>query len=155
MNNRLHVAVLYICTGKYSIFWEEFYRSMEKYFLKQPEVEYFVFTDADKLYDEERNVKIHRIRQENLGWPGNTLFRFHMFVSIKEKLEDYDYLFFLNANTVCRQEIRNFCRWNRTCWWYSIQDIITAAYGGCLMSAGRSPVPVFHAAAERIMYMAP
>lgn len=105
LNNGLHVAILYICTGKYSVFWEDFYRSMERYFLRQSKVEYFVFTDADKLYDEERNLRIHRIRQENLGWPGNTLFRFHMFVSISERLEDYDYLFFLNANTVCRQEI--------------------------------------------------
>ena len=87
MNNRSYIAILYICTGKYSVFWKEFYRSMEKYFLRNSEVEYFVFTDADKLYDEEKNARIHRIRQENLGWPGNTLFRFRMFVSIKEKLE--------------------------------------------------------------------
>lgn len=105
MNNRSYIAILYICTGKYSVFWKEFYRSMEKYFLRNSEVEYFVFTDADKLYDEEKNARIHRIRQENLGWPGNTLFRFRMFVSIKEKLEDFDYVFFLNANTVCRQVI--------------------------------------------------
>ena len=105
LNDKLHVAILYICTGKYSVFWEEFYRSTEKYFLRKSAVEYYVFTDADKLYDEDRNVRIHRIKQENLGWPGNTLFRFRMFVSIEEKLEDYDYLFFLNANTVCRQEI--------------------------------------------------
>lgn len=105
MNNRFRVAVLYICTGKYSVFWEEFYRSMEKNFLKDSEIEYFVFTDADRLYDEERNNRIHRIRQDNLGWPGNTLFRFRMFVSLEEKLKEFDYLFFLNANTVCRQEI--------------------------------------------------
>lgn len=93
LNDKLHVAILYICTGKYSVFWEEFYRSTEKYFLRKSAVEYYVFTDADKLYDEDRNVRIHRIKQENLGWPGNTLFRFRMFVSIEEKLEDYDYLF--------------------------------------------------------------
>ena len=105
MNNGFRVAVLYICTGRYSVFWEEFYRSMEKYFLKESKIEYFVFTDTDKLYDEENNNRIHRIRQDNLGWPGNTLFRFRMFVGIKERLKDFDYLFFLNANTVCRQEI--------------------------------------------------
>lgn len=105
MDNRLHIAVLYICTGKYSVFWKEFYQSMEKYFLKNSEVEYFVFTDAERLYDEEKNSRIHHILQENLGWPGNTLFRFRMFVSIRENLEKFDYLFFLNANTMCREEI--------------------------------------------------
>ena len=105
LNDRLRIAILYICTGQYSFFWEDFYRSMERNFLKKSEKEYFVFTDADRLYGEEENARIHRIRQDNLGWPGNTLFRFHMFCSIKERLADFEYLFFLNANTVCKQVI--------------------------------------------------
>lgn len=104
-DKRFRVGILYICTGKYTAFWEDFYRSFEKNFLKKSDVEYFVFTDADRLYDEENNTRIHHIRQENLGWPGNTLFRFRMFVSIREQLRDFDYLFFLNANTMCVQEI--------------------------------------------------
>ena len=43
------VAVLYIATGKYTVFWPEFYESAEKYLLKDCEVHYFVFTDADDL----------------------------------------------------------------------------------------------------------
>ena len=27
------LGILYICTGKYDIFWEDFYKSCEKYFL--------------------------------------------------------------------------------------------------------------------------
>ena len=99
------VAILYICTGKYVAFWEDFYKSFEKNFLKKSHVEYFVFTDADSLYGEKEYDNIHRIEQGNLGWPGNTLFRFRMFVSIKERLADFDYLFFLNANTVCTEQV--------------------------------------------------
>ena len=34
------VAVLYIATGKYTVFWPEFYESAEKYLLKDCEVHY-------------------------------------------------------------------------------------------------------------------
>lgn len=105
MDGKNRVAILYICTGKYTVFWQEFYESFERYFLKKSRVEYFVFTDADDLYGEGKCDRIHRIYQTNLGWPGNTLFRFRMFVSIRDRLTDFDYLFFFNANAVCRQEI--------------------------------------------------
>ena len=41
------VAILYICTGKYNIFFADFYRSAEEYLLtdKQYKKEYFVWTD--------------------------------------------------------------------------------------------------------------
>lgn len=105
MGKQFRVAILYICTGKYVVFWEDFYKSIEKYFLKKSVIEYFVFTDAPKIFDEERNDRIHRIPQENLGWPGNTLFRFRMFNSIREKLAVFDYVFFLNANMVCMKKV--------------------------------------------------
>ena len=73
------VAVLYICTGKYSILWKEFYESFEKHFLPDCKKEYFVFTDADKIEYEDNNSSIHRIAQEALQWPYSTLLRFHMF----------------------------------------------------------------------------
>ena len=57
--------------------------------------EYYVFTDNPCLYGEKKNKRIHRIYQENLGWPDNTLMRFSMFLKIKERLEkETDYLYF-------------------------------------------------------------
>lgn len=105
MGKEQRIAVLYICTGKYIVFWEEFYRSFERNFLTKSQVEYYVFTDAEWLYGEESHTNIHRIHQENLGWPGNTLFRFRMFVRIREELEAFDYVFFFNANALCRQQV--------------------------------------------------
>ena len=49
-NKRFQIAILYICTGKYVVFWKDFYQSFEKKFLKKSEVEYFVFTDAAYIY---------------------------------------------------------------------------------------------------------
>lgn len=99
----MKIAVFYICTGKYTVFWKEFYLSSERYFLSDHEKHYFVFTDGKiDFFDIPR---IHCIHQENLGWPENTLKRFHMFFSIKDYLKDYDYLFFCNANLLFVQHV--------------------------------------------------
>ena len=42
--------------------------------------------------------RVHKIYQETLGWPHNTLMRFNMFKRIEKELENFDYIFFLNAN---------------------------------------------------------
>ena len=43
------VAILHICTGKYSTFWPGFYENFEKYFLPDCDKTYFVFTDDATL----------------------------------------------------------------------------------------------------------
>lgn len=101
----MKIALLYICTGQYVKFWEEFYESFERSFLTEVRKEYFVFTDSEALYGETQNERIHRIFQKDLGWPGSTLFRFSMFWNIKEELEQFDYIFFMNANVVCMKEV--------------------------------------------------
>ena len=92
----MKIAVLYICTGKYTIFWKDFFDSCETYFFNKEERHYFVFTDGELAPSD--NERIHRIEQKNLGWPGNTLYRFRMFWGIREQLSDFDYIFFFNAN---------------------------------------------------------
>jgi hypothetical protein len=100
------VGILYICTGVYEIFWKEFYLSSEKYFLnnmnsiseKEVEKYYFVFTDSLHIFAENENKNIIKIQQTNLGWPDNTLLRFDMFLSQKDRLLEMDYIFFFNAN---------------------------------------------------------
>lgn len=100
------LAILYICIGSYSVFWEGFYKSFEEKFLLHSQKEYFVFTDEPVIFGEKENKRIHRIYQEDLGWPGNTLFRYKMFVKIIPELRSYDYIFFMNANIICASEIK-------------------------------------------------
>ncbi|MBQ9135759.1 MAG: glycosyl transferase family 6 [Lachnospiraceae bacterium] len=96
----MRVAILYIATGKYTVFWKEFYESFEKNFLPKTEKSYFVFTDDKKLiYADRTNVCV--IPQKNLGWPDNTLQRFSLFTREEERFKDYDYTFFINANFLC------------------------------------------------------
>lgn len=98
------VAILYICTGKYSIFWEDFYKSFSAYFLPGYEKHYFVFTDQEEVIVK-TGENIHIIYQQKLGWPYDTLFRFRMFYRIDEQLKDFDFIFFFNANMICLQTI--------------------------------------------------
>jgi hypothetical protein len=99
------VGILYICTGKYEVFWEDFYKSFEEKFLNGCELHYFVFTDAEHIYGEEDNMRIHKKHIEALPWPLITLFRFKTFLSIEEDLTKLDYLMFFNSNMICNDNI--------------------------------------------------
>lgn len=96
------IAILYICTGKYSIFWNGFYASTKINLFKNCHLEYFVFTDQ-KITNLDKNV--HLIYQEKMGWPHDTLLRYHLFSKIKTSLEKFDYIFFMNANLIVEKEI--------------------------------------------------
>lgn len=93
----MKIAILYICTGKYTKFWKSFYESSEKFFLKDHNKQYFVFTDANSL-ENENDDNVTKVAQQKLGWPYDTLMRFDMFLKVKDTLKSYDYIYFLNAN---------------------------------------------------------
>lgn len=103
---KITVGILYICTGNYKIFWKDFYESMEQHFLTDYEKQYFVFTDSEEIDFAKDNPRIHRIHQPNIGWPDNTLMRFHIFLRIEQELRKLDYLYFCNANLQIMQDIR-------------------------------------------------
>jgi len=89
----MEISILTICTGKYTIFFENFYKSCENFFLKDVKKTYYVFTDGD--LPEINNVI--KINQKKLGWPYDTMMRFKMFNSISD-LNNSDYTFFFNIN---------------------------------------------------------
>jgi len=91
----MKIAILYICTGRYNLFFPSFYQSSEKYFLPLHSKHYFVFTDDRHISDTD---KISVTYKECKGFPLDSLFRFNMFLQIKEALQKYDYIFFFNAN---------------------------------------------------------
>jgi hypothetical protein len=97
------IGIFYICTGKYSVFWDGFYKSAEQYFCPGYTKRYFVFTDQQ--IDTGGNENIHIIHQEKLGWPYDTLMRFHMFKKVKQEALTCDYLFFFNSNMVFLKKV--------------------------------------------------
>lgn len=90
------VGILYICTGKYKLFWDGFYKSAEENFLTEMEKHYFVFSESCEGIQEEKNVHFHKI--DCLPWPLTTLLRYNYFLSIIDELKKMDYLVFSNAN---------------------------------------------------------
>ncbi len=92
-----NISVLYICLGNYSVMWEGFYESAKKFFFVEDNVDYFVFTDDDRLLSSQIE-HVTFIKEKNYGWPGNTLYRFRFFTSISDKIKKYDYAYFFNAN---------------------------------------------------------
>lgn len=93
----MRIAILYIAFGRYSTFWEDFYKSCEEFFVTDAQKTYFVFTDSNAIYGE-GNENIVKIHKEKMGWPYDTLMRFEMFLEQEEKLKEFDYIYFFNAN---------------------------------------------------------
>lgn len=93
----MKIAILYICTGRYTQFFEVFYQSCEKYFLTDKATrDYYVWTDDDSIGKGKSNVHIQH--KECAGFPADSLFRFELFMQVEDELKTYDYIFFLNAN---------------------------------------------------------
>ena len=97
------LAILYICTGRYNLFFEDFYNSCEKYLLPNVQKTYFVWTDNDQLSNGKANVNIYY--KKCAGFPADSLFRFEMFLQAEEELKKYDYIYFFNANSEIRRPI--------------------------------------------------
>ncbi len=103
VDNR-NIGILYICTGEYIVFWKKFYESCEKNFLRGFRKEYYVFTDAPHIANEEF-TNVHRIFQNKLPWPYITLKRFDIFLRVASELEGCEYTFFFNANCYINKRI--------------------------------------------------
>lgn len=94
----MSLAVLYICTGRYASFFQGFYESCERFFLPEVEKTYYVWTDDRALGDGLARVRIQY--RPCGGFPADSLFRFEMFLQVKEELECFDYIYFFNSNAL-------------------------------------------------------
>ena len=98
----MKIGVLYIALGRYSVMWSEFYQTARQHFFTSENVHFYVFTD-DPDIEIGDNVTI--ISTKNYGWPGNTLYRFKMFLSISSTLKISIICFFFNANALFMADI--------------------------------------------------
>lgn len=98
------IGILFICTGEYWKFWENFQKSCEQNLLIEEEKHYFIFTDNQELL-KIKDQKIHPIFQEKMKWPYPTLYRYKIFIKNKNYFENMDYLIFCNANLLFSEKI--------------------------------------------------
>lgn len=96
----MRICILTVATGRYSRYIPELIESCEELFLENHDKEYFVYTDSDieSLGHFKGSEKITKIHQEKLGWPYDSMMRFHMFDAFKDLIGEMDYVFFMNAN---------------------------------------------------------
>jgi len=91
----MRIAILYIGTGRYTVFWKKFYKSCEKFFITDAQKHYFFFTDSKKFKSAE-NLTI--VAQKQLDFAYITTLRYKILNSVREQLKNYDYIFFFNGN---------------------------------------------------------
>ncbi|MDO4284076.1 MAG: hypothetical protein Q4C60_01960 [Eubacteriales bacterium] len=90
-------AIIYICTGRYSIFWDHFYQTAEQYFLPDAQKEYYVFTEDKKILEAaQRGVYPHYCKK--MGWPYDVLQKWEHICGVQDLLSPYDYIVLCNAN---------------------------------------------------------
>lgn len=97
----MKIAIFTISLGKYNIFFNEFYNSVNNLFLPKHKKHFFVFTD--KEFEKKNNLT--QIEQKKLGWPYDTMMRFHFINKIKNSILEYDYIYFFNINMKVIKEI--------------------------------------------------
>ena len=93
----MNIGILYIATGRYICFWDEFYTSAKKYLFPNDNLKFFVFTDAEKIEHQDNNDVV-KIYAKSSGWPASTCDKFTFFADNEELYKDIDYLYHFNAN---------------------------------------------------------
>lgn len=92
-----------MATGKYIQFVPPLIQSARTFFCTNHDVTYFVFTDQKAQLGDD--VKI--IYQKRLGWPFDTMHRFHTYLKNREQLEEMDYLFACDADMLFTDTVGN------------------------------------------------
>lgn len=88
------IGLLITATGRYIEFVPALIDSARSYFLNDHEVTYFVFTDG--VLPEASDLVV--IYQERMGWPYDTLKRYHVYMTNQDFLMGQDYLFATDAD---------------------------------------------------------
>jgi histo-blood group ABO system transferase len=89
------IALCIMATGKYLSYAEQLIASARTHFCVGHEVLYFVFTDGTL---QDTGGDIVRVEQKRLGWPYDTMMRFHAYYGAKELLQKMDYIFCSDAD---------------------------------------------------------
>jgi hypothetical protein len=94
-STKYRIGILNVATGKYDKFTDPLYDSIRKYFLVDHDVKFVLFTDSDKKFGDD--VKTFKI--ERKGFPGDTLFRYHYFLTQEEYiLYNFDLVYYLDID---------------------------------------------------------
>lgn len=89
-----NIGLLIMATGKYIHFVPRLIESADQYFCPNHHVTYFVFTDG--LLPPKENVIC--VPQKRLGWPYDTMMRYHVYLQHRDLWETQDYVFAVDSD---------------------------------------------------------
>lgn len=90
------VAIIFVGTRHFMSFYEDYYNTIKELFLPKTEKHFFTFTDD--CHDIFKNDDITYCRIDHMVYPYNTLFRFKYIDGLKDRIKDYDYLCYIDAD---------------------------------------------------------
>lgn len=96
----MKICFLIIATNDYTVFLNPLVESIERFFLPNEKKKYFIFTDKDVILQNSEIIKI-----KSKPWPGDTLYRYHHFCSIEDKIREFDYVYYLDADMLVVDEV--------------------------------------------------
>ncbi len=95
------VGLLVMATGKYNAMGLKMIESARGHFLPHCQRTFFIFTDGEAPQE----CDVVRVGQAKLGWPDDTLKRFHVYLANRDLYKDQDYLFAIDADMVFVQDV--------------------------------------------------
>jgi len=95
------IGLLITATGRYIHMANKLIESGQDYFCTNHNVTYFVFTDGEPV----RADNVVKVSHKQLGWPYDTMMRFHAYRKAKEELSNMDYLYSCDADMLFVGEV--------------------------------------------------
>lgn len=92
------VCVCLIATGKYKKFLAPIMNDCYTRFIRNHKLSFLLFTDEQQASHSAEGVPIHCVVQEKKGFPGDTLYRYHYFLSQQDHLKTFDYAFYMDVD---------------------------------------------------------
>ena len=105
--SKLKLAITYICTGKYNVFFKDFYDSFHENFCKEHQVTYVIITDQPSLYTKYKDCKLYHV-QRYFKHSDLNFIKFRKWRDIllsEDFLQTQDYCFYMNSNLQCIKRI--------------------------------------------------
>lgn len=100
---KYNIGLCIMATGKYIDLANNLIESGQKYFCKNHNVTYFVFTDREPV----KYKNVIKIEQKKLGWPYDSMMRFEIYYKHKDILSKMDYLFCIDADSLFADKIND------------------------------------------------
>ena len=107
VDNVKKLCITYICTGKYNLFFYDFYRTFNENFCPGHNLTFAVITDKPEICNNIKNVKVYDIQRHYKSKDVNFI-KFRKWKDIlicEDLLLEQDYCFFINSNLTCTNKV--------------------------------------------------